>query len=67
MTLKLSFLGGAGTVTGSKFLIEHNDRRADPTGGPDGNPGRQPRLVEDWRADVVERVPSANEVRNPAV
>ena len=27
MTLKLSFLGGAGTVTGSKFLIEHNDRR----------------------------------------
>ena len=27
MTLKLSFLGGAGTVTGSKFLIENGDRR----------------------------------------
>jgi metallo-beta-lactamase family protein len=27
VTLKLSFLGGAGTVTGSKFLIECNDRR----------------------------------------
>jgi metallo-beta-lactamase family protein len=27
VTLKLSFLGGAGTVTGSKFLIERNDRR----------------------------------------
>ena len=27
MTLQLSFLGGAGTVTGSKFLVEHGDRR----------------------------------------
>jgi len=25
--LRLSFLGGAGTVTGSKFLVEHDDRR----------------------------------------
>jgi metallo-beta-lactamase family protein len=27
VTLKLSFLGGAGTVTGSKFLVECNHRR----------------------------------------
>ena len=27
MTLKLTFLGGAGTVTGSKYLLEHDGRR----------------------------------------
>ena len=27
MGMTLSFLGGAGTVTGSKYLIEHDDRR----------------------------------------
>jgi metallo-beta-lactamase family protein len=27
VTLRLSFLGGAGTVTGSKFLVEHGDHR----------------------------------------
>ena len=27
MSLRLSFLGGVGTVTGSKFLLEHDDRR----------------------------------------
>ncbi len=27
MTVKLTFLGGAGTVTGSKFLVEARDRR----------------------------------------
>jgi metallo-beta-lactamase family protein len=27
VTLRLSFLGGAGTVTGSKFLVEHGNRR----------------------------------------
>ncbi len=27
LTLRLSFLGGAGTVTGSKFLVERSDRR----------------------------------------
>jgi metallo-beta-lactamase family protein len=27
LTLRLSFLGGAGTVTGSKFLVERGDRR----------------------------------------
>jgi metallo-beta-lactamase family protein len=27
MSLRLSFLGGVGTVTGSKFLLEHHDRR----------------------------------------
>lgn len=28
MTTRLQFLGGAGTVTGSKFLVEHNGHRA---------------------------------------
>ena len=27
MTLSISFLGGAGTVTGSRFLLEHDGRR----------------------------------------
>lgn len=27
MTLRLTFLGAAGTVTGSKFLVEHDDHR----------------------------------------
>ena len=27
MALKLSFLGGAGTVTGSKYLLENDGRR----------------------------------------
>jgi metallo-beta-lactamase family protein len=27
VTLRLTFLGAAGTVTGSKFLVEHDDRR----------------------------------------
>ncbi len=27
MTLKLTFLGGAGTVTGSKYLLEHDGQR----------------------------------------
>src|ERR1017187_1116064 len=27
MTLKLSFLGGAGTVTGSKYLVENDSHR----------------------------------------
>ena len=27
MTLQVTFLGGAGTVTGSKFLVEYNDQK----------------------------------------
>jgi metallo-beta-lactamase family protein len=27
MSLKLSFLGGAGTVTGSKYVVEHENHK----------------------------------------
>ena len=27
MSVQITFLGGAGTVTGSKFLVQHDDRR----------------------------------------